>query len=303
MPPGACQSADVSASRVIPTVVFVIDQSKSMEDAFGMMGGSRWDVLRDFLLKSDGLIASLQSQIRFGVAMYSADSNGGNNSPTCPLVADVKPMIDNFKAIETLYRGAEPIGDTPTGDAIDKVVAGLPKPAPDQDVSPTVLILATDGEPDRCEELNPQNGQMEAIAAVEKAYTAGIRTFIISVGDEVSVKHQQDVANAGLGHKAGDPDAPYWKAGDDATLRDAITEIISGQVSCEVTLKGQVQGGNACDGSVTLNGVKLDCKGADGWELIDPDHVRLLGKACSDFKTQKTALVHATFPCSVDVVF
>ena len=300
MPPGACQSADVSASRVIPTVVFVIDQSASMNDPFGD-AGSRWNVLRDFLLKSDGLIASLQSQISFGLAMYSA--SGGNNNPACPLVEDVQPMMNNFDAIRSLYMAAEPIGDTPTGDAIDKIVAGLPMLAPDQEKGPTVLILATDGEPDRCEELNPQNGQAEAIAAVQRAYQARIRTFIISVGNEVSVQHQQDVANAGAGHAAGAANAPYWTAGDDATLRDALTEIISGQVSCDVMLKGEVQGGDACDGSVTLNGVKLECKGDDGWELTDPNHIRLLGKACNDFKTQKSAMVHATFPCTVDVVF
>jgi hypothetical protein len=302
-PAGTCQSADVSASRVIPTVVFVIDQSKSMEDAFGSMGGNRWTVLRDFLLKPDGLIASLQSQMRFGLAMYSADANGGNGNPTCPLVTDVTAALDNFEEIRLAYGQALPLGETPTGDSIDKVVAALPKPAPDQEPSPTVLILATDGEPDRCEELNPQNGQLEAISAVENAFKQNIRTFIISVGDEVSIEHQQAMANAGVGHKAGEPNAPYWNADDDGSLRDALNEIVSAQVSCDVALKGKVAGGNPCDGSVLLNGVKLTCNGDDGWKLTDPTHIQLVGKACADFRTMKTAMVHASFPCTVQVVF
>jgi hypothetical protein len=301
MQPGECQRADVSATRVIPTVVLVIDQSGSMTEKFG--SGDRWNVLRDFLLKPDGLIASLETQVRFGIAMYSAIGPMNGMPLQCPIVTSVTPAVNNFAAISTAYKNAVPLNETPTGDSIDKIVSELPKPTADQENSPVVLVLATDGEPDRCEELNPQNGQAEAIAAVTHAFEMGIRTFIISVGDEVSTKHQQDVANAGVGHKMGDANAPYWNAGDDATLRTALTEIIGAQVSCDVTLQGSVAAGNPCEGSVELNGVKLECKGKDGWELSDPKHIRLLGKACSDFKTQKTAQVHATFPCSVQVIF
>lgn len=297
-----CRTADVTATRIIPTVVLVIDQSGSMNDPFGN-AGSRWNVLRDFLLKSDGLIAMFENQVRFGIAMYSAVEHPDNSGmQECPMVTSVAPQLMNYQAISDAYRKAEPIAETPTGDAIDKIVAGLPKAELDKNNEPVVLILATDGEPDRCEELNPQNGQAEAVAAAQHAFEMGIRTYIISVGNEVSVKHQQDMANAGVGHKPDDP-APYWTAGDDASLRAALTEIIGAQVSCDVTLQGMVQGGDACLGTVELNTQKLECKGKDGWELSDPKHVRLLGKACSDFKTLKNAMVHARFPCDVQVVF
>jgi hypothetical protein len=105
---------------VIPTVILIIDQSSSMEESFG--SDTRWNTLRDFLLESpDGLIADLQSQVRFGLAMYSAESGGANPEPIgeCPMVTSVAPALDNFDAIEAVYAGAEPIEDTPTGDAID----------------------------------------------------------------------------------------------------------------------------------------------------------------------------------------
>jgi hypothetical protein len=297
-----CQTANVFAQRVIPTVVLVIDQSGSMKDDFG--GKSRWNALRDFLLKPDGLIATFEKQVRFGVSMYSAVTNpDASGTQTCPMVTSVGPVIMNYAGISAAYKAAEPIGETPTGDAIDKIVDGLPKVELDKNNEPVVLLLATDGEPDRCEELNPQHGQAEAIAAVERAYSMGFRTFILSVGNEVSATHQQDVANAGIGHKAGDPNAPYWKAGDDASLRQALTDIIGAQISCDVTLKGSLQNGNECDGTVELNGKKLDCNGNDGWKLKDPNHISLMGKACSDFKTLSNALVSARFPCSVDILF
>ena len=303
LPPETCQAADVTASRVIPTVVLVIDQSGSMNDAFGN-AGTRWNVLRDFLLKSDGLIATLENQVRFGLAMYSAVPNpDSSGTQECPIVTSVAPQLMGYAAISAAYRKAEPLSDTPTGDAIDKIVASLPKAELDKNNEPVVLILATDGEPDRCEELNPQMGQAEAVAAVQHAFEMGIRTYIISVGNEVSVQHQQDMANAGVGHKAGDPAAMYWTAGDDTSLRAALTEIVSAQISCDVALQGAVRGGDPCLGTVELNGSKLECKGKDGWELSDPKHLRLLGKACMDYKTLKNAMVHARFPCDVQVVF
>jgi hypothetical protein len=207
----------------------------------------------------------------------------------------------NYADISATYRDAAPLGETPTGDSIDEIVNALPKGQLDTDAEPTVLILATDGEPDRCEELNPQRGQAEAVAAVMRAFSMGIRTYIISVGKDVSAQHQQDVANAGVGRPANDP-APYWRAGDDASLRDALTEIIGAQVSCEVTLNGTVQSGDPCLGTVELNGDALECKGKDGWELADPKHIRLLGKACADWKTLRNAVVHARFPCDVEVI-
>lgn len=302
--PGACADTIVRATMVIPTVILIVDQSSSMNESFG--NASRWDTLRDFLLQSpDGLIADLQSQVRFGLAMYSAESGGDAPDPIgeCPMVTSVAPAIDNYDAINAIYGPAQPIEDTPTGDAIDKILDDLNlSNAPDTNEGPTVFILATDGEPDRCEELDPQNGQEEAIAAVERAFGMGVRTFIISVGNEVSMQHQQDVANAGLGRASGDPDAEYWVAGDDATLRAALTEIVGGQLGCEVQLNGSVQSGDACTGTVKLNGKELECGGADGWELSTPRHIRLKGAACDELKSGNNVELDVRFPCDVKLV-
>jgi hypothetical protein len=128
-----------------------------------------------------------------------------------------------------------------------------------------------------------------------------IKTFVIGVGNEISLQHQQDVANAGIGHQAGQPNAPYWVAGDDETLRQALMEIISAQISCDVKLKAKVEG-NGCQGEVTLNGNKLGCNGKDGWELVNPSQIRLLGNACEQLKEQQTALLEVTFPCDLVIV-
>src|SRR5690606_13373876 len=125
----------------------------------------------------------------------------------------------------------------------------------------------TDGEPDTCEQPNPQNGQAEALAAVTRAYRAGIRTYLISVGRDISEAHMQDVANAGVGNAEGAPDAPYWVAGDDIGLRNALRTIIAGEVSCTLSLEGRIDPERACEGRVAMTGRgELEC-GTD-WRPI-----------------------------------
>jgi hypothetical protein len=276
-----------------------------MEEDFAG-AGSRWDVLRDFLLEQpNGLISDLQSQVSFGLALYSATSGGTNAEPIgeCPMITNVAPALDNYDAIAAVYGPADVIEDTPTGDSIDAVINSLELNAPDRNNDPVVLVLATDGEPDRCEELDPQNGQQEAIAAVERAFSMGVRTFIISVGEgTVSDEHQQDMANAGLGHQAGDPNAEFWEAGDDASLRAALTEIVGAQLGCDVRLNGSVQDGDPCDGAVVLNDLPLGCNDDNGWRLLDPGTIRLLGDACDEVKSGVEVTLEVSFPCTVRVV-
>jgi hypothetical protein len=85
---------------------------------------------------------------------------------------------------------------------------------------------------------------------------------------------------------------------DDASLRTALTDIISAQVSCDVALKGHVDG-DPCSGKVTLSGKDLVCKDKDGWELADSTHVRLLGAACKAFQKEQVSTLFIEFPCEV----
>jgi len=309
-----CADTTVTTNRVTPNVILIVDQSGSMDDTFSTDDNgndvSRWNALRSFLLNDpDGLIADLQDHVRFGLALYSARNLGGdmNGVPDgeCPLVTTVQPKLDNYADIAMAYNAADPIQDTPTGDAIDRIVSdlNLESDRPDGNTDPYIFILATDGNPDRCEQLNPHDDpeqRVESVEATGRAYDLGVRTFIISVGADIDEGHQQDVANAGIGNAPGDPDAEYWRAGDDATLKQALRSIVGGQIGCEVELDGMVIG-DECDGIVRLNGRNLECNGDDGWELSDPEHILLKGEACTELKDSADALLDVTFPCGANV--
>ena len=300
-----CADVTISASRVTPNVVVIVDQSGSMTADFPG-APDRWRGLRRSLMDTpDGLIPSLQSTVRFGVALYSAEAPNNSSDPVpgmCPLVEWIPPALNNFDAIDAVYSNADPIDETPTGASVDAVLDLLTN-TPDPNTDPTIFILATDGEPDTCEQPNPQNGQPQAIAAVTRAYQMGIRTFIISVGDDVGMAHLQDVANAGLGRSGADPDAEFWVAGDDAGLRSALTEIVAGQLSCVVQLDGAIQDlEQACTGRVTLNGIALECDDPNGWRVIDGGTIELQGMACERLQTTPDVTLEATFPCDVVLI-
>lgn len=290
-----CVDVEVQVEPIIPTLVLLVDQSGSMTDDFA--GQPRWDAIYETLMDpADGVVANLQSQVRFGLTLYS--SVDGFEGGECPLLSSVDPALDNLGPIDAVFGPADPIDETPTGESLAAVAQAL---ADFQADGPKGIVLATDGEPDTCEQPNPQEGQAVSLDAAAQAFDLGITTFIISVGDEVGADHLQQMANVGVGKAPDDPmPAPYYQALDAQQLVDAFEEIIGSFVSCDLLVDGIVDLEQACDGSVFLDGVELDC-GTD-YELPDPSTLRLLGEACATLQDGGQHTVDASWPCgAVDI--
>ena len=288
----SCADVQVTFEKVIPTVVLLVDQSGSMTTSFG--SGSRWSVLHDTLMDPNtGIVKKLDQEVRFGLALYSGD--GGSN---CPMLTQVSIALGNYAQMASVYDPATPAKETPTGESIDAVVAGL---APFAETGPKYIILATDGEPDTCAEPNPQNGQPQAIAAAQAAYAQGIGTFIVAVGDEVSAGHQQDMANAGAGLPiGGSQNAPFWTALDPQGLVDAFDTIVNGVRSCVFSVDGSIDPAQAGKGTVKLDGQPLGYDEPNGWKLNSPTEIELVGAAC-DALQDGDHEVSATFPCGAAI--
>lgn len=300
-PPGSGDSGDPGddcpdvTATITPgeaTVVILLDQSGSM--GYDFRGITRWNAMYDTLMApSQGIVTRLQSEVRFGLTFYT--SQGGSAGGACPMLVEIPPAFDNHANIDTTYGMTWPGGETPTGESLTTVAMGLDAlDAP----SPKVVILATDGEPDTCAVPNPQMGQPESIAAAQLAHDLGIRTFVISVGDDISNEHLQHMANAGLGlDPTGTESAPFWKALDATELVDAFETIVGSVASCIFAIDGIVNLDRACEGTVELDGIELDC-GAQ-WHLLDPSTLELLGEACATLEDGETHQVDAQWPCTV----
>jgi len=294
--PSVCADLEVDFERVTPTVVLLIDRSGSMTEPFDG-GRNRWQTLVQTLTDPESsLIKKLEGSVRFGMSLYT--SNGGfgrNGNLTCPILTNVEISLGNFSDISrALSRTANgPSGDTPTAESMEAITAEL---AAFDEEGPKSIILATDGEPDTCEDPNANDddgSRAKSVAAVSAARAAGIATHIISVGDEISVGHLKALAVAGAG---GDEDAEAYTALDTADLESAFEDIIGSVQTCDFTLQGRVEPGDAARGSVLLDGESLEYDDPDGWLMLDESTVRLQGAAC-DAVQSNAAGIAMSFPC------
>lgn len=308
----ACVKLDVTFTPQVPTVVMLIDQSGSMKEPFGT--GLRWNVLRDALIDpTSGIISTLQSKVRFGLALYTShngfNQGGGRDGEmrppeVCPILTEVAPALNNYMAISDKYLPDDWKGDTPTGESVDAAVKIL---AAVKDEGPKAIVLATDGEPDSCADPNPVGqtrsdaARQLSVSAVQNAYKQGITTFVISVGNEVGEDHLRAVANAGQGLAVDVDDTKrFYLTNNQAELASAFDAIVSGVRSCVLTLNGSVEASDAASGSVILDGKSLAYQDANGWRLNAPSELELLGSACASIKHGDHDL-KISFPCGVIV--
>lgn len=292
------------AKPVIPTVHLLLDQSGSMTARYG--NTDRWNAMRDALIDpTTGVVAALESKVVFGATMYSSRSQNVGGTQVgiapCPSLTTASRALNNFSAIQQMLQSADPIEDTPTAPSIDAIRADFAANPPTAG-SPPIIVLATDGLPDTCEDADPPNqtrqdaANAKTVEAAQAAFTAGIKLFFLFVGDAGQAgSHPQRMANAGVGEDPLTGTAPFYEATNPAQLTAAFNTIINGVLSCELDLDGNVDASQASSGVVLLNGSPLNY-GTD-WEMVDSNTIRLIGAACDTLKNSASPTVSAEFPC------
>ena len=289
-----CAAVQVGAQMATPNVIVIVDESGSMGQ-FDFPPGSgvtRWDALEMALMSPSGIINTLQGSVRWGMAWFHGGNRCPNNTGT------VACALNNYTAINTRYRSLAPGGGTPTGEAISLILSQRAMLISDPN-QPTIFILATDGDPNGCGAQTTAQGMMTTLAAIDSAFSMGINTYVIGVGDATSANLQL-MANAGIG-SSGSTSAMWWQPTDTTSLSAALSTIVGGVRSCNLTLAGMIDVTQACSGSVTLAGMNLACNGPDGWHAVDATHIAVDGNACTQLLGGVTPLI-ATFPCGVVIM-
>ena len=88
----ACQSVEVTPTRSIPNVMFLVDQSGSMTANFG--GQERWTAAHSAIMD---IVAELDSIVRFGLTTYQS-ADGGSTPDECPIFdTQVDFAMSNFR--------------------------------------------------------------------------------------------------------------------------------------------------------------------------------------------------------------
>jgi len=224
-------------------------------------------------------------------------ATGGMASNTCPVLVEVPIALNNYMPIQTVYAANEPLGATPTGESIAAIWPKIQALDPVTFPGPRVMVLATDGEPNMCSNINNMmEGRRQSEMAIQAAYEAGIPTFVISVGDDVGEDHLRRIANIGQGFPANDGMDRFYPANDPSQLADAFETIISGVRACVFDLNGNVNLNAATMGRVTIDGMNLTYMDPNGWHLNGQGQVVVDGAACQQIQQGATG-VDIWFPC------
>lgn len=342
-PDAFCAATDVTLDKVVPKVLFLLDQSSSMYlskfptgDSNGCNPDCRWTVLKDVLIGPDaspgGLVKELEDQAEIGLQLYSAtdavqgdDDDSFLSGPTddvCPrfngkAFAGLAFQLNAYASVNALLRPAGVDDDTPTGPAIRTVVGLSDDGGVGSDAgfaamvtnAPKVLVLVTDGEPGVCGDNSPSDpGRLAVVRAVQDSFQQSIKTFVIAIGDTSTEAqaHFNAVANAGQGLDPQNGDAGAIQPSTPQALLDALKQIVLDARTCAYDLQGEVVAGKEKEGTVTLNGapVPYDDPGApdEGWRLVNPSRIELVGTACATLKATPGATLSARFPCGAVTV-
>lgn len=304
----SCAEGSASAARLVPTVMLVVDGSCSMSTEYP--GGSpdtiscsesptnRWSAIRNALVDpTTGVVTRLQSVVRFGLGVYGTVGS-------CPFVLGrIEPAVDNGAAITAGLPTIPPGLATPTPEALMAAYDSLPDTslAVDENLGPQIVVLATDGAPNGCQDLFTST-QPQSLAAVMAGRAKNIKTYVVSLAapNGALQQHLQQLANAGQGMDPATGTAQLYEPTDPAALSAALEAIVGAEVGCAVTLNGDVTQGMECNGSlVELNSIPLTCNDPNGWRLVAPNQIELQGTACEDFKANSASIVRADFPCDI----
>jgi hypothetical protein len=297
-----CESVMLNVDELRPNVTLLVDQSGSMREGYPLEESTdtRWSVVRAALLDpQSGVVPSLQQSQRFGLVFYT--SHNGFSSGTCPILNEVSSATNNYDAIVALYDSMYPDDDTPTGPAILEVVRKIEKATRR---GPEVILLVTDGDPDTCEQPDPQDGQPQAIAGAAAAYAAGIDFYVLGISSDISGDKLQQLANAGQGKPLDavygvSPEAgqPFQAAGSVEGLTKQLRDILARVPLCEVELERHVSLDELGDSQVVLDGKPLPFGDPDGFRMKDRRHLEIAGAACERLRaTGKRLSVRISCP-------
>jgi hypothetical protein len=336
---GICADVTVTASRVKPWILFVVDRSGSTANSFPG-AASRWHALYDALMAPGaGVIPTLESVAYFGMVLYDGGEQSiGNwqnalNTGLASLICLIPGMCPDGGVPPVAGAGGASGTDAGPEAECPRLIQIPPALYNSQPIdaeyqnagpggsTPTALALeaayqiVSDAQltaPDT--EQGPQfvilctdgepNG-CEAGGGNNTDYQGPINAVTAAAANGIKTFvvgiAVEAQAQQHLDELAviGSTGSPAFSPTTSDELVQRISEIVGGAVGCQVRLNGTVTPGEECTGQVILNGIERECNGPDGWFLADESHIELQGAACEEFLTNTDSILQAGFPCGV----
>jgi len=301
-----CVPGDLPLTRATPVVMFVLDRSGSMNDAFS--GTTRWRALRNAL---SNVLPPVDGTMSVGALIFP---QGNSNSCSVGTSPDLTPAPMNVEPLLTLLQENSPGGNTPTSDALLSAARSLL--TTHTATKARAMVLATDGAPNCNASLDPHTcvcseanrctraiqclDDTRTVSTVSEAANVGVPTWVIGIQDtnSTAISVLTELAVAG-GHPQTSGSTSYYAATSQQELQDAFSSIRDQVGNC-VYLTGSVP---PDDGSIviTLDGVELP-PGDGGWSWTNKDNSELAfdSTACDAVLARPTGALEAQVVCHVE---
>jgi hypothetical protein len=331
-----CIPGRFDLERTSAEIMFVIDRSGSME--FALDGGrvsmgfpSRWEVLREAFAAS---LPSIERTLPFGAKFYPRVIDPGTVLPiaeSCTTDAriDLAPALSNTMALLRVFDETNPIGPTPTWEALDRTARFL-RARPGRGVS-RAIMLATDGGPNcnserpamcRCTSSDPRAcastepdgafgclddqrtiALIRDIASPSAAGVQPIPVFVVGIDNPVDRGPDfRDVLEA-MAQAGGRPRRDPGRAGYYAINRpedfsqafDAVTRSVA---RCAFVTPSRPDNPDEIDVELNATIVPRDTTRTEGWDWTDREFGELtfFGGACAR-ASMPAARVNARVGC------
>ncbi len=287
-PPLPCMPGLVTPRRAVPTVMFVLDRSGSMDfDLAGhrgdpgdpLTGPRRWDVLRESL---SATLPPYDTALSMGVVLFPDDDGDFDECDvaTNPVLA---PRVNNATPVLGLFSRL-PSGGTPTFAAVTAAANAV------RDVNGAVLVLVTDGEPNcnvaldplTCVCTNPTNDvppmcfadsclddtrSVEVIRAL--AIGRRLNTYVIGVGEtgmNGDLTRTLDAMAVAGGVPRMNATHSFYSGASQAELSSALQEISARIARCTFNTGTVLEPGDTVEVKVGATTVP---RGPSGWDWVD----------------------------------
>lgn len=276
-----CPPRPLSLGAEAPAVMLVVDRSGSMNRVFRMPTprypepATRFElVLENLVGPPRGLVGTYEDRVRFGAMTFAATST------RCPDLRFVLPALGAREAVRDTLLAAPVSGSTPLAETIAETVALLAE-EPDGPGGRPVLVLTTDGEPTGCE----RGPARDAAEEVRRAFDAGLRTLVVSVGDEVGEAFLAEIADIGAGLPPGSG-TRFFRGTNWVDLGPAIEGAVGAAIACRAELPVDALDVPCEALPLELDGRPLRCGDPDGFRQAGGTTIELLGEACDQVQTR-----------------
>ncbi len=279
----ACFAFSPTTNVAAPSVVFVLDQSGSMNTPWdhdadpSTYSISRWSSLWKVVYQ---ITVDFEDRIDFGLKLFPSTGGGCEVAEGIDVPCAASNAEDVVLSIPGLGASISINNSTPTPAAIQAAgdyLVHLPNTQAEK-----AMILVMDG--DVATECGYWNELRDGLKALHEE--DGIPTYVVGIDISVGKKGtMDDYAEAG-GRPREDAETLFYDVSNQVDLEEAMDAIIGDVLSCTLTL-------DELPGPLNTTGVDVDgmarpmvedCDAEDGWTFsASGEEIQLCGTACADF--------------------